>query len=268
MAEERGTRKVSASSPAADLLVEDSGGVRRFTINRPEHAKAITVDMARRLIDALSVAASDGVVRVVMFTGAGERTFCAGADLNEMSAEATVGRPYQPILPDLYAAVLALEKPTLAALNGTAVGGGLELALACDIRIGAAGARVGLPEVRHGMAPTFGTVMLTRVLPTSIALELVFTGDIVPIEEFGRWGAVKVVPAAELAAVAWTIAERIARAAPLAVRKLKAIAARSAHLPASEAMRLRVGPDLYASEDRGEGLRAWRERRPPIWKGR
>src|SRR5262249_11950043 len=134
---------------STELLVEDSGGVRCLTINRPERANSITTGMAKRLIEAVGEADRDPDVRVLMITGAGARIFSGGADLGEMSSDSALVRPFQPIMPTLYAAVLSMEKPTLAALNGTAAGGGLELALACDLRIAAAGARAGLPEVRY-----------------------------------------------------------------------------------------------------------------------
>jgi enoyl-CoA hydratase len=203
-----------------------------------------------------------------VITGAGERVFCAGADLGEMSAEGVLEGPYRPFLPAVFAQVAAMEKPTIAALNGTAAGGGFELALACDLRIAARGARAGLPEVRTGMAPTFGTVALTRRIPDAVALELLFTGDLVPVEDLERWGLLRVVAAAELREAALALGARIAGAAPLAVRKVKALARAGAHLPLLEARQLDVGPDLYASEDRREGLRAWREKRPPVWRGR
>jgi enoyl-CoA hydratase/carnithine racemase len=243
-----------------EILVEDRAGVRCLTLNRAEQANAITIDMAQRLINIVSAVSTDPTVRVVMLTGAGDRTFSAGADLKEMSVEGALGRPYTPILPTLY--------PTLVVLNGTAVGGGLELALACDLRMAAAGCQVGLPEIKHGIGAVFGDVMLTRSLPGPLAFEMLFTGDLYPVEEVARWGLVKVVPADLLRDSAWELAERVAASAPLAIRKLKAIARHGAARPVLEAMKLDSGPDLYASEDRKEGLRAWREKRPPIWRGR
>jgi enoyl-CoA hydratase len=251
-----------------DLLTEDRDHVRCLTINRPERANSITVDMAHRLIAAVAEAESDPDVRLLMITAAGDRVFCAGADLKEMTREADLRKPYRPLLPDLYAALLAMEKPTLAALNGTAAGGGLELALACDLRLAAAGARIGLPEIKQGICPTFGTVALARAVPVSVALEMLFLGDLVDVEEAARWGLLKVVPAAELRDAAWQLAVKVAAGAPLVVRKIKLLARDGAHLPLAEAMRLQVGPDIYTSEDRLEGLRAWREKRPPVWRGR
>jgi enoyl-CoA hydratase/carnithine racemase len=260
---------VDESGPASDeLRVEDRAGVCLLTIDRPGRANSITSALAGKLSAALDAAERDTRVRVVVVTGAGERVFCAGADLGELSAETALEGRYRPFLPAVLAQLAAMEKPTIAALNGTAAGGGLELALACDLRIAASGARAGLPEVRNGMAATFGTVLLARRVPDAVALELLFTGDLVPVEELERWGLLRVVAAAELRAAALALAARIAAAAPLAVRRIKALARAGAHLPALEAMRLDVGPDPYASEDRREGLRAWREKRPPVWRDR
>jgi enoyl-CoA hydratase len=253
---------------ADDLLVEDRGFVRLLTLNRPEHANSITVAMVRRLIDAVAAAAADPQVRVLAITGAGQRTFSGGADLAEMAEETALSRPYQPIMPTLYEALINLEKPTLAIINGTAAGGGLELALACDLRLAAAGSKIGLPEIHHGLSATFGCIMLMRTLPGPVALEMLFTGDLIPVEEAARWGLVEVVPPDGLEVRARELGERVAAAAPLAVRKLKAIARQTATLPIVDALQLQVGPDLYASEDRMEGLRAWREKRTPVWKGR
>lgn len=251
-----------------DLLIEDRDRVRCLTINRPERANSITRDLAKRLIEAVVDAQSESNVGALMITASGGRTFCAGADLKELSDEASLGRVYTSILPDLYAALVSTEKPTLAALNGTAAGGGMELALACDLRLAAEGARIGLPEIKQGLCPTFGTVALSRLMPQSAALEMLFTGDLVAVEEAARWGLVKVVPAGQLEAAAWDLAGRAAAAAPLVVRKIKALIREGTHLPLLDAMRLQVGPDIYASEDRLEGLRAWREKRPPVWRAR
>jgi enoyl-CoA hydratase/carnithine racemase len=105
-------------------------------------------------------------------------------------------------------------------------------------------------------------------MPRARALEILLTGDLVPVEEAGRWGLVEVVPAGDLKAAAWDLANRVAVAAPLAVRKIKALIREGTHLPLLDAMRLQVGPDIYTSEDRLEGLRAWREKRPPVWRAR
>ncbi len=255
-------------SRGEDLLVDDRDFVRRLTLNRPAKANSITLAMSRTLIELVAAAAADPEVRVLAITGAGSRTFCGGADLAEISSERALSLPYTPTLPTLYEALIELDKPTLAILNGSAVGGGLELALACDFRLAAAGSTIGLPEIQHGLAATFGCIMLTRTLPRPVACEMLFTGEPMAVEEAARWGLVEVVPRDRLEDRARALGKRISAAAPLAVRKLKAIAREAATLSIAEALGLQVGPDIYSSEDRTEGLRAWREKRPPVWKGR
>lgn len=253
----------------AELEREERDHVRLLRINRPERANSLTADLARRLGDELVEADRDEAVWVVMLTGAGERTFCAGADLGELAAGAASGQPFVPVLPGLYRTCLAVTKPTVAVLNGSAVGGGLELALACDIRLAAAGAHLALPEARLGMGATFGAAQLARSLPWGRALEAVWTGEPITAAEAMRWGLVSAVhePAGLLAA-AWELSGRIAASAPLAVRKMKMVARASREGPLADALDLQGGPDLYASADRREGLLAWRERRPPRWTGR
>lgn len=248
---------------------ERRGPVLLLRIDRPERANALTAELARRLGAELEAAERDESVWVVMLTGTGDRIFCAGADLGELAEDAGSWRPFTPVLPGLYRTCLALSKPTIAVLNGTAAGGGLELALACDIRLIAAGARLLLPEARLGMGATFGAAQLARLLPWGRAMEAVWTGDPIAAEEAERWGLVSAVHApADLRTAAWGLAERIAASAPLAVRKMKLVARASREGPLAAALELREGPDLYASDDRREGLRAWRERRPPRWHGR
>jgi enoyl-CoA hydratase len=204
-----------------------------------------------------------------MLTGTGDRVFCAGADLGELAEDAAATGPFTPVLPGLYRTCLGLSRPTIAVLNGTAAGGGLELALACDIRLMAAGARLVLPEARLGMGPTFGAALLARLLPWGRAMEAVWTGEPISAAEAERWGLVGAVhEPAELEAAAWDLAGRIAASAPLAVRRMKLVARAAREGPLAGALDLREGPDLYASEDRREGLLAWRERRPPRWRGR
>jgi enoyl-CoA hydratase len=169
---------------------------------------------------------------------------------------------------NVFEVLLELDKPTIAAINGHAVAGGLELALACDLRIASTEAKIGMPEAKRGMGALFASVVLPRLVPPPIALELLLTGDYISAQEAERWGLVNHVVAPEqVMTAAMALAHKIAANAPLSVRKMKAIVRAGLSLPVSAALRLEVGPDPYRSADRQEGIRAFAEKRAPEWRG-
>lgn len=160
-------------------------------------------------------------------------------------------------------------KPIIAAVNGYALGGGCELALACDIRLAADHAQFGLTEAKRGLGANFGSVMLPRMVPKGFALEAMFTGRHFSAQDAYRVGLVnRVVPLPELAPACQEIAEAILECAPLSVRRMKERAYAGDGLPPAAALRLNVGPDVYSSQDRIEGARAFAEKRRPQWQGR
>ena len=264
-------------SAPAEVLVERRGHVLIATINRPEARNAINQAVHVRLGLALEEADADPQVRVVVLTGAGEQAFCAGADLKALAR----GEPLLPTDPVQlawgFAGVVAhpISKPMIAAVNGFALGGGTELALACDLVVAAETAMFGLPEVKRGIiAAAGGAFRLVQQLPRKLAMEVLLTGEPFNAQRALELGFVnRVVAQAEVLATALQLAETIANNAPLAVQASKRIAAgvidgavaadRAAWaLNDAEWERVRV------SEDAREGPLAFAEKRAPIWKAR
>jgi E-phenylitaconyl-CoA hydratase len=255
-----------------DLSV--SGAIATITLNRPQAMNALDDESRAGLAEAWLRIAADDAVRVAILTGAGERAFCTGADLKkampppESFAQLSFGAEE-----DMTGfAPFTSDKPVICAINGYALGGGLELALACDIRIAVEEARFGLPEVKVGSIPgAGGTQRLPRAVGMGDALLLMLTGDLIDSAEALRLGLVsRVVPRARLLEEARAIAGRIAANAPLAVRAVKRLAHQGASLPLDAAIRAeRMSWGLLRdTKDRIEGRMAFRQKRPPVYRGR
>jgi enoyl-CoA hydratase len=256
------------------LAVEVREHAAWLTLDRPQRRNALSGGLTRRLTQTLVALDVDDDVRAIVVTGAGDRAFCAGTDLKDLDTRArTTGRgprhPMRLVERNLFETLLETRKPTVAVLNGPAIGGGFELALACDVRIAADHAYMALPEVQRGMGANFGSVMLPRLLPRAIAMELLYTGEPLSPAEALRWGLLnRVVPAADLRARAEELVRAIGAGAPLTLRRYKEMATRGWELPIHSALRLDAGPDVYGSRDREEGVRAFVEGRAPRWEGR
>lgn len=255
------------------VTIESQGRARIVTLNRPERMNALGRELVTELHRAFVELSADPDVSVVVLTGAGERSFCAGADLREREGmtqdEAWV---FLDALKETFLAVEACPVPTIAAINGFALGGGLELALCCDIRMAASTAQIGLTEVRLGIIPgAGGTQRLPEVVGTARAREMIFSGrrlDATTAESFGLVS--QVTQPADLLAAATALAGEIALGAPLALRAAKKAVA-GASLSARRAQldheRQAYAP-LLETEDRLEALAAFREKRAPLFNGR
>lgn len=254
------------------VLVDVTAGVYEITLNRPESLNAINGDMRRELTDRVGEAAADPTIRVVVIRGGGDRAFCAGADIKEFAAPPSlVDARAERALPKWTDAIAACPKPTVAAIHGYCLGGGLEIALSCDIRVASDDAVFGLPEVQHAIVPgAGGTQRLPRVVGIGPALRLILTGERIDAAEAHRIGLIsEVVPTGELNTAVNRVTEALRRAGPRAVAYAKEAVQRGFELPLAEGLRLEADLStlLMATNDRLEGAAAFKERRRPVYTG-
>jgi enoyl-CoA hydratase/carnithine racemase len=250
------------------VIFEKKGHVAHVTINRPERLNACDHETYARLAEVWQEFQDDPQLRVGILTGAGERAFCAGSDIKSNYVERRGEEPHNLLFPVL----LALNKPIIAAINGHANGGGLEQALACDIRVAAEHAQFGLGEVRLGWLPGGGgTQRLPRLIPLGRALQMLYTGNRIGAAEALRLGLIDyVVPMPQLLAKCEEIAEEICKSAPLAVQRIKQVALQGLDLPLADGLQLEKKHYdwLQTTNDAREGAAAFAEKRTPDWKNR
>ncbi len=257
-----------------DIRYVKEDGIVTITLNRPERRNAFSAEMSDSIRLAVEDAAGDGNVRVLILTGAGS-AFCAGADVKAMSAG--VGQPGgggeggsdHVSLPLL---LHQFDKPVIAAINGVAVGGGLDLALACDIRIASSQSRFAEVFIRRGLIPAMGGIFfLPRLVGIDRACQIIWTGDMISADEAERIGLVTtVVPHDELESATWELAEKLAKGPPLAIQKAKRAIYQGlgADLETSlKATSAAVG-ELRNTDDHAEGARAFVEKREPVFRGK
>jgi enoyl-CoA hydratase len=256
-----------------NLLFDIKEQIGRITINRPDVLNALNLQTIEELDDCLESVRRDAAIRALILTGAGEKAFVAGADINELARQTPLdGKATALRGQRVFQRLETLGKPSIAAINGFALGGGCELALACTMRIASRNARLGQPEVKLGILPGYGASQrLPRLCGKGIAYELILTGDMIGAEDALRIGLVnRVTEPADLLATAESIARKIIANAPLAVKYSMEAIEKGMEMPQEEGLFLEAA--LFglccATEDMREGTRAFLEKRPAKFQGR
>jgi len=255
-----------------NILVEKRDGIAFITVNRPKVLNALNRKTVEELGDALRDARDDGSVRVLILTGAGEKSFVAGADISELAVQTPVnGKEFSLFGQGVVHLLETMGKPSICAVNGFALGGGCELALACTIRIASKTAKLGQPEVKLGIIPGYGgTQRLARLCGKGVAQELCLTGEMITAEEALRIGLVNhIYEPAELLPAAEAMAKKVIANAPVAVKFTMEAIERGMEMPQEEGLFLEA--TLFglacATEDMKEGTKAFLEKRAAQFKG-
>ncbi|HEX2253351.1 MAG TPA: enoyl-CoA hydratase-related protein [Thermoanaerobaculia bacterium] len=254
------------------ILEERDGRVAILTINRPDKLNALNQQVRDEMLELLAALEADDSVGVVVITGAGEKSFIAGADIGEFAGRSPFDQREAMRSPRIFDVMASYSKPVIAMINGFCLGGGCELAMSCDLRVASEKARFGQPEINLGLIPGGGgTQRLPRLVGTGQAMRLILSGDMIGAEEALRLGLVElVVPAEELRAKTLELAGKIAAKSPLTLRVAKEAVRASESLSIDDG--IRYERDLFclcfSSEDKEEGVDAFLGKRPAEWKGR
>lgn len=256
-----------------NLLVEREGAVAIVTINRPEKRNALNTLTLSEIHHVMTALGAEPAVGAIVLTGAGDKAFVAGADISELAVMTPAGgKDHSAAGQRAFDAIETLGTPVIAAVNGFALGGGCELAMACTLRLAADSARFGQPEINLGLTPGYaGTQRLPRLVGRGRALELLLTGDMISAQRAFEIGLVnRVVPAADLRAEALALATTLAAKAPIATRYILELVHHGAEIPLAEAQHLEstLFGLIASTDDMREGTRAFLEKRAAAWKGR
>ena len=256
-----------------NILCAVENGIATITINRPKALNALNLDTVTELKDSIKKIAVDKAVKVVVITGAGEKSFVAGADIKEMATKTPAeGREWGQFGQNVFTEIENMPQPVIAAINGFCLGGGCELSCACDIRYASENAKFGQPEVGLGITPGFGgTQRLTRVVGRGQAKELIYTGGMIGAEDAKAIGLVnKVVPQEELMPAVLKLAGKIAKNAPVAVQLSKAAINRGINcdVVTGIAYEAEVFGLCFSTNDQKEGMAAFVEKRKPTFEGK
>lgn len=254
------------------VLVEKKDGIATITVNRPDKLNALDAEVIVSLAMALEQLRKDDDIRVAVLTGAGEKAFIAGADIAEFKGARAVDQYRVMQTADIYTAMERFPKPTIAMINGFCLGGGCELAMACDIRIAGDKAKLGQPETNLGIIPGGGgTQRLPRLVGQGRAMRLIYTGEIVDAATAERIGLVdEVVPQAELTERTMELAAKIAEKSPASLQAAKECVRAAWQMPLDTGLRYERSwfGMLFSTDDKDEGVTAFLEKRKPEFKGR